>query len=212
MLTLHKKLSDCYCRGLRIVRHHDPVQSARPRASPQRMDENTAKDEFLQQQPANGHRQSLFEEVTEPIQTYHRSRPRHLLHLHSVVEPVAKHHVLIVGNGAALYNSKLKPRLTRCPTRRSALESVAPASYKLGRHVRGELHQPPPSAVGGGGCRARTTSFSCGNPRKAAHACSDVSCIFFVDVYHCFLSMLPTTTSRAASIVPATLTEAYTAL
>ena len=36
---------------------------------------------------------------------------------------------LNVDNGAALHSSKLKPRLTRRPTRRSALESVAPASH-----------------------------------------------------------------------------------
>ena len=81
------------------------------------------------------------------LQTCHRIRPRH--HLHSVVELVAKHHVIIVDNGAALNSSKLKPRLTTCPTRRSALESVAPVSHEPGRHVRGELRQQPPSAVGG---------------------------------------------------------------
>ena len=81
------------------------------------------------------------------LQTCHRIRPRHLLH--SVVELVAKHHVINVDNGAALYNSKLKLRLPRCPTRRSALESVAPVSHEPGRHVRGELRQQPPSAVGG---------------------------------------------------------------
>ena len=118
-------------------------------------------------------------------------------------------YVLNVDNGAALYNSKLKPRLTRCPTRRSALESSAPATHEPGRHVRVELRQHPPSAVGGGWCRARTTSFSRGNLRTAAHACSDVSCSFFVDVYNGFPSMLSTTTSRAASTVPAMLTEAY---
>ena len=83
------------------------------------------------------------------LQTYHRIRPRHLLH--SAVELDAKQHVINVDNGAALCNSKLKPRLTRCPTRRSAPESVAPASHEPGRHVRGELHKQPPSTVWGGG-------------------------------------------------------------
>ena len=47
--------------------------------------------------------------------------------------------------------SKSKQRLTRCPTRRFALESVVPVSHEPGRDVRGELRQQPPSAVGGGG-------------------------------------------------------------
>ena len=44
---------------------------------------------------------------------------------------------------------------------------------------------------------------------SAAHTCNDVSCSCSMGVYHCFSSTLSKTTSRAASVVPAMLTEAY---
>ena len=101
------------------------------------------------------------------LQTYHRIRPRHLLH--PVVELVAKHHFIIVGNGAALYNSKLKTQLTRCPTRLSAPESVSPVSLEPGRHVRGNLRQQPPSAVGGGVLSSTNDQFLA---RQPSHSCT----------------------------------------
>ena len=78
--------------------------------------------------------------------------------------------------------SKLKSRLTRCPTQRSALECAAPASHEPGRHVWGELRQQP--------------------------VCIDVSCSCLVDVYHCLPSRVSATTTKAGSIVPAMPTEA----
>ena len=103
--------------------------------------------------------------------------------------------------------SKLKPRLTRCPTQRFALESVAPAYHEPGHHVRGGLRQQPPSAVDGGCCRARPISRAA-TFAQLHNSYSDVSCSCMVDVYHCLLSMLSTTTSKVASIVPAMSAEA----
>ena len=56
--------------------------------------------------------------------------------------------------------ARKKKRLTRCPTRRSSLESVARVSHAPGRDDRGGLRQRPPSAVGEGCCRARPISLA----------------------------------------------------
>ena len=107
LLIVYKKLSDSYCRGLKVVRHHDPVQSARPRSSPQRMVENTAKGEFPQQSRPLDTVNLLFEDDTEQLQKTPDVPPNQANLLHSVVEIIAKHHVLYVDNGAALYDSRL---------------------------------------------------------------------------------------------------------
>ena len=69
LLTVYKKLSDSYCRGLEIVRHYDPVQSARPRSSPRGMVGNTAKVEFLQHSRPLDTVIVLFEDDAKQLQT-----------------------------------------------------------------------------------------------------------------------------------------------
>ena len=127
LLIVYKKLSDSYCRGLKVVRHHDPVQSARPRSSPQRMVENTAKGEFLQPSRPLHTVNLLFEDDTNNSRRTTESGHATPCTLSSNLSPSTMY--LNVCIGAALYNSKLKPQLTRCPTRCSALESVAPTSH-----------------------------------------------------------------------------------
>ena len=67
--TLYKKLSDSYCRGLKIVRHHDPVQSACHVPPPNAWLKIPPKGEFLQQSRPVDTVNLLFEDDTKQLQT-----------------------------------------------------------------------------------------------------------------------------------------------
>ena len=161
------------------------------------------KGEFLQKRRPLNTANLLFKATLKPRYTpWNQATPRPALYRR---EPVADNDVLIVDQQSAY--SKFKPRLTRYPTQRSALRSGSPASHEPGRHVRGELCQQPPSAVGGRCCRARPAARAATFARPH-NSWSKVSCSCLVDVYHCLLSILSTTTNKAASIVPAMPAEA----